>query len=94
LTGGVAEIVPENLLVQVSMCVLDSILVSKKGDKMPPELAKELLRIWKQDKLASREGLRLLFTAALSIDVEETKRYLSSAGFTTIAERLPEAVAP
>jgi len=92
LVKKIVDAMPKDLLADASMCVLDAILVSKKGDKMPSALAKELLYLCKNNQLNSRPGLAVLLEAALAMDPEETKRSLSNKGLASIAEKLPSAV--
>lgn len=85
---GVLEQIPPRLRGELSIELMDLLLVTKKGDIMPASSAKELLRLWHDDKLNSDAGLKVLLETALYIDPDETRNLLTRRDLEPIARGL------
>ncbi|RLI33274.1 hypothetical protein DRO56_02090 [Candidatus Bathyarchaeota archaeon] len=80
--------IPSELYGDLSMDLMDLLLAAKKGDRIPSSSVKELLQLWRRDKLDTPDGISLLLEAALSVDPEGTGRLLASKGLSEVAGKL------
>jgi len=80
--------IPSELYGDLSMDLMDLLLAAKKGDRIPSSSVKELLQLWRRDKLDTPDGISLLLEAALSVDPEGTGRLLASEGLSEVAGKL------
>ena len=80
--------IPSELLNDLSIGLMDLLLVSKGGEKIPSPLIKEMLNLWRKDELGTAHGLKLLLEAALSVDPEKAGEFFTSKGLTELAKDL------
>ncbi|MFB0543908.1 MAG: hypothetical protein ACETVR_03915 [Candidatus Bathyarchaeia archaeon] len=80
--------IPSELRSDLSIGLMDLLLVSKEGEKVPSPLIKELLNLWRKDELSTVQGLKLLLEAVLSVDPEKAGELFASKGLTELAKDL------
>jgi hypothetical protein len=86
--GQVVKKIPLELHSDLSIDLMDLLLISKNGDKIPSLTVKDLLNLWRNDELSTLQGLRLLLETTISIEPQETGKLLVSKGFTELARNL------
>lgn len=80
--------IPHSLRETVADGLIDLILSSPKGAKLPSDLAKTILFYWQRDQLSSEIGLQRLLEAATILDVDKTIEVLEKAGLSEVAVAL------
>lgn len=76
----VIESIPEHLRQELADKLLQLILDSPRGSKIPIRLAKAILYYWQKHQLASTPGLASLIETCILLDYDETLRILSEYG--------------
>lgn len=85
---GSIEAVPTELRSELSIVLMDLLLVAKDGEKVPSPLIKDLLNLWRKDELSTTRGLSLLIEAALSVDPGKVREVFLSKRLEAIAKSL------
>ena len=80
--------IPSEIQSDLSIGLMDLLLVSKGGEKIPSPLIKELLNLWRKQELGTTHGLKLLLEAALSVDPEKAGEFFTSKGLMELAKDL------
>jgi len=86
--GQVVKKIPLELHGDLSIDLIDLLLISKNGDKIPSLTVKDLLNLWRKDELSTPHGLRLLLETATSVEPQEAGKILISKGLTELARDL------
>ncbi len=68
--------------------LVDIILSSPNAEKMPNDLAKNILRDWQEDQLASEVGLRRLLEASMILEPEKTASAAEELGLKDVVSVL------
>lgn len=84
--------IPRSLRETVADGLIDLILSSPKGAKLPSDLAKTILFYWQRDQLSSEVGLQRLLEAATILDVDKTVEVLEKAGLSEVAVALKTTI--
>jgi predicted alpha/beta hydrolase family esterase len=71
--------------------LIDFILSSKNDDKMPSQLANNILHRWQNDILISESGLTALLEAAVLLELDKTIGAFTELGLTGLAEQIKQA---
>ena len=74
------EDIPTSLLDDLSKKLVAIVLESKDKNAVPPELAKKIIYLWRQDQLASTTGIEALLNGSIKIDPEATYKLLIELG--------------
>jgi hypothetical protein len=74
------EGIPSSLLDDLSKKLVAIVLESKDKNAVPPELAKKIIYLWRQDQLASTTGIEALLNGSIKIDPEATYELLIELG--------------
>jgi hypothetical protein len=70
--------------------LIDLVLNSKDGEKLPSDLAKTILFYWQRDQLPSETGLRRLLEAAMIVAPSETVKLFEDLGVSEVVPLLTE----
>jgi len=73
--------IPSSSWEDTSERLIDIVLNSPNGNKMPSGLAKTILYYWQRDQLATEVGLQRLLEASMMVDPEKTIGVLRELGF-------------
>jgi len=73
--------------------LIDLLLSSKNGEKMPSQLANTILHHWQNDILLSESGLTALLEAAALLEPDKTIEALTQLELAGFAEQLKETTA-
>ncbi len=68
--GIVVDEIPTSLLKNFAKDLINIILSDATTDKVPVDLAKKIIYLWRQDSLASPDGVRALYEAAVLVNPE------------------------
>lgn len=74
------EDIPTSLLDDLSKKLVAIVLESKDKNAVPPELAKKIIYLWRQDQLASTTGIEALLNGSIRIDPDATYKLLDELG--------------
>jgi hypothetical protein len=80
--------IPKALRNELATRLIDLLLESKEGGKLPSAEAKGLLHLWTQGLLGSDEGLELLLKGAAAVDPERLKGILDDYGLKAVREEV------
>jgi len=72
--------IPTSLLDDLSKKLVAIVLESKDKNAVPPELAKKIIYLWRQDQLASTTGIEALLNGSIRIDPDATYKLLDELG--------------
>jgi len=72
----------------VSDKLIDLILTTKNEEKMPAQLANNILHQWQRDMLKNEQGLTALLQAAMLLEPEKTFAAFNELQMTSIAEQM------
>ena len=82
------EDIPSSLLDDLSKKLVAIVLESKDKNAVPPELAKKIIYLWRQDQLASTTGIEALLNGSITIDPEATYKLLIELGLQELTVTL------
>ncbi len=83
--------IPTSMGGNVFESLIDVVLNSPNGEKIPSNLAKNLLYYWQRDQLATEIGLQRLLEAAMMMEPDKTVNVLGELGLQEIAAAAKEA---
>jgi len=72
--------------------LVDLILASKNDDKMPSQLANNILNQWQKGVLSTQHGLTALLEAAVILEPEKTVAALTELQLTNVVEQIKGAI--
>lgn len=72
--------------------LVDLALLSKNDDKMPSQLANNILHYWQKDVLFTESGLASLLEAAVLLEPDKTVEVFTQLELPNLAEQIKEAV--
>lgn len=72
----VVELIPIEKREKLSIKLVDIVLKSKNDDKMPSNLAKNILHYWREGPLLNENNLTALLDAAILLEPEKTVDFL------------------
>lgn len=78
------SVIPTSLLRDVSKALINIVLDDVRTDKVPVEVAKKIIYLWRQDALATTEGVKILSTAAGLVNPEALSELATSYGLETL----------
>jgi len=84
--------IPTSLCGAASDRLVDLVLNSANGEKMPSDLAKTILFYWQRDQLATEIGLQRLMEAAVILEPEKTIGVMDELGLHELVVVLRETV--
>ena len=84
--------IPTSLWGVASDKLVDLVLNSANGEKMPSDLAKTILFYWQRDQLATEIGLQRLMEAAMILEPEKTVAVIEELGLHELVVVLRETV--
>ena len=87
----IANSIPKSIWKDTSEELIDLILSSSNGDKMPSDLAKTILFYWQRDQLATEIGLQRLIEASMILNKEKTLSKLEKLGLPELVVTLKNA---
>jgi len=90
--GKIVESIPTEKWNELTSKLIDCILTSKNDEKMPNQLANNILHNWQQGILQSKSGLTALLEAALLLEPEKTTNAFNELQMTSIAEQIKGAL--
>ena len=70
--------------------LIDVVLNSPNGDRIPSNLAKTLLYYWQRNQLVTETGLQKLLEAAMMVEPDKTVNALGELGLQEIAATIKE----
>jgi hypothetical protein len=82
------EKIPVSLHKKLSDSLVNTILDAKKKDSVPTDTAKRIIYLWRQDQLATPNGLATLIDAAVMADAEGAYKVLDELGLNAISVAL------
>lgn len=74
--------------------LIDTILVTKNDDRMPPNLANTILHEWQLDILETEEGLIALLEASVLLEPEKTLAAAEALQLVEVAEAIRPLIPP
>jgi hypothetical protein len=84
----VTEKIPATLHENLSQKLIDVVLGSQDKNAVPPELAKKIIYLWRQDQLATPTGIYSLTDAAVKVDAKTTYAIYDELGLKEIVAGL------
>ncbi len=84
--------IPTSLWSVASDKLVDLVLNSANGEKMPSDLAKTILFYWQRDQLATEIGLQRVMEAAMILEPEKTIGVMDELGLRELVVLLRETV--
>ncbi|WXG41478.1 MAG: hypothetical protein WED07_12045 [Candidatus Freyarchaeum deiterrae] len=66
--------------------LVETCLETKNAETMPPEYARGVLHLWRNGKLESNNGLKVLLKATLSVEPEKTAEVFEKYGCKEMAD--------
>jgi len=84
--------IPTSLWGVASDKLVDLVLNSTNGERMPSDLAKTILFYWQRDQLATEIGLQRLMEAAMILEPEKTIGVMDELGLHELVIMLRETV--
>jgi len=84
--------IPTSLWGVASDKLVDLVLNSANGERMPSDLAKTILFYWQRDQLATEIGLQRLMEAAMILEPEKTIGVIDELGLHELVIMLRETV--
>lgn len=82
------EMIPAQTRHTVVDKLADFVLTSKNDEKMPPQLANNIIDYWQKDLLSSEAGLASLLEAATLLEPEKTVGALNELQLTNVAGQI------
>jgi len=86
----IVRTIPSSLWSAASDKLVDLVLNSANGERMPSDLAKTILFYWQRDQLATEIGLQRLMEAATILEPEKTIGVLDELGLQELVVMLKE----
>jgi hypothetical protein len=84
--------IPRSMHKMLSERLVDALLESREGDKLPSSLAKSILFHWQKDTLDSEDGIALLLEALTRLEPSKAESILNELGLVELAERVRSSV--
>ena len=84
--------IPASLRNVASEKLIDIILKSSNGSKMPSDLAKIILFYWQRNQLVTEVGLQRLLEASIILEPEKAVSLMEELGLQEIAVMLRETL--
>jgi len=84
--------IPTSLWSVASEKLVDLVLNSANGERMPSDLAKTILFYWQRDQLATEIGLQRLMEAAMILEPEKTIGVIDELGLRELVIMLRETI--
>lgn len=88
----IVELIPPAERDSISNKLTDFILTSKNEEKMPSQLANNILHHWQRGVLKTESGFTALLEAALLLEPEKTINFFNELQMTNVAEQIKEAL--
>ncbi len=88
----VVEGVPNSLYEDLSKRLVNIVLGTKDKDAVPPELAKKIIYLWRQDQMASPIGIATLLEAAIIVNADATYSSLDELGLQEVTIALKSII--
>jgi hypothetical protein len=82
------EIIPAQTRQTVADKLVDFVLTSKNEERMPPQLANNIIHYWQKDLLSSEAGLAALLEAATLLEPEKTVGALNELQLANVAGQI------
>ncbi len=82
--------IPTEVRQKLADRLVDFILTSKNDNKMPSQLASNMLRDWQKDLLLSESGLAKLLEAAVILEPEKVIGALNELQLTSVAAHIKQ----
>lgn len=82
------ERIPRSMYKRLSERLVDALLESREGEKLPSSLAKSILFHWQRDTLESEDGIAVLLEALNKLEPSKASSILSEFGLKELAERI------
>ncbi|MEM2127470.1 MAG: hypothetical protein QW486_05495 [Candidatus Bathyarchaeia archaeon] len=79
--------IPRSMYKRLSERLIDALLESREGDKLPSYLAKSILFHWQRDTLESEDGISILIEALAKLEPSKAQSTLKEFGLMERAER-------
>jgi len=83
--------IPTSLWEVASDKLIDVVLNSANGDRMPSDLSKTILYYWQRDHLATEAGLEKLLQASMLLEPEKTVNAMDELGLHELTKVLRES---
>jgi hypothetical protein len=83
-------LIPAEVRQTLSEKLVDFILTSKNDEKMPSQLANNMLRDWQRDLLGSESGLAMLLEAAVLLEPEKVIGTLDELQLANVAAQIKQ----
>jgi len=84
--------IPASLWSVASDKLVDLVLNSANGERMPSDLAKTILFYWQRDQLATEVGLQRVIEAAMILEPEKTIGVIDELGLQELVIMLKETI--
>ena len=84
--------IPASLWSVASDKLVDLVLNSANGERMPSDLAKTILFYWQRDQLATEVGLQRVIEAAMILEPEKTIGVIDELGLHELVIMLKETI--
>jgi hypothetical protein len=84
----ILKVIPESLSTSLHKGLIDVILKSKNAPNLPAGVANHLLGLYRDDQLATQEGLKTLLDASIILEREKTAEKLHAMGLTEASKRV------
>jgi len=84
----VLKSIPEAVAPSVSKSLLDIILKSKNAPSLPSSLARQILGLYHDDLLSSKEGFKVLMEASVFLEKDKTAEKLQELNLNEAATNI------
>ncbi len=82
------ERIPRSIYKRLSERLVDALLESREGERLPSSLAKSILFHWQKDTLESEDGIAILLEALNKLEPSKAGSILNEFGLRELAERI------
>ncbi len=80
--------IPRSMYKGLSERLVDALLESREGERLPSSLAKAILFHWQKDNLESEEGVTILLEALNMLEPSKARTILNEFGLGELAETI------
>lgn len=84
----IVERIPKSVYKRLSERLVDALLESREGDKLPSSIAKLILFHWQRDTLESEDGIAVLLEALTKLEPLKAQAMLNELGLEELVEKI------
>lgn len=84
----IVERIPRSMYKMLSERLVDALLESREGDRLPSPLARSILYHWQKDTLESEDGIAVLLEALSRLEPPKAQSILAELGLGELAKSI------